>query len=119
MAAGDVTIGRRLTVTTDRDGRHHFEMPIRPGDYVGPVRGYTSGDIPAVLFLKPNARDEDAPPRARSIQHVVSPPHVFTEQPDGSLEIRESISNLTLRGGAETDDGWHGYLDAGHRWRQV
>jgi hypothetical protein len=45
---------------------------------------------------------------------------VFRECPDGSLEIRESISNL-LRGDADghTDDGWHGYLDEGHVWRQV
>ena len=48
--------------------------------------------------------------RHGGIRHVVSPPHVFTEQPDGSLEIRESIL---------ADTGWHGYLDAGHLWRQV
>jgi hypothetical protein len=72
-----------------------------------------------VLFLKPNARDEDAPPRARSIQHVCSPPHSFRECPDGSLEIRPSISNLLRRGGPETDDGWHGWLDEGHVWRQA
>jgi hypothetical protein len=39
------------------------------------------------------------------------PPHVFTEQEDGSLEIRESI----LSGSC----GWHGYLDAGNVWREV
>ena len=91
----------------------------RPGDYFGPTAGYT-GDVPAVFFLKPNARDEDAPPRARSVQHVCSPPHVFRECPDGSLEIRPSISNL-MRGDPDgrTDDGWHGYLDEGHVWRQA
>jgi hypothetical protein len=90
----------------------------RPGDYFGPVKDYT-GDLPAVFFLKPNARDEGVPPRARSVQHVCSPPHTFRECPDGSLEIRPSISNLARRGGPETDDGWHGYLDEGSTWRQV
>jgi hypothetical protein len=91
----------------------------RPGDYFGPTTGYT-GDLPAVFFLKPNARDEGVPPRSRSIQHVCSPPHTFRECPDGSLEIRPSISNL-MRGdtNGRTDDGWHGFLDEGHSWRQV
>ena len=89
----------------------------RPGDYFGPTPDYT--DPPAVFFLKPNARDEGVPPRARSVQHVCSPPHTFRECPDGSLEIRNSISNLTRNGGPETDDGWHGYLDEGHVWRQA
>jgi hypothetical protein len=90
-----------------------------PGDYYGPDVGYT-GDLPAVFFLKPNARDEGVPPHARSVQHVCSPPHTFRECPDGSLEIRASISNL-LRGDTtgQSDDGWHGYLDEGHSWRQV
>lgn len=91
----------------------------RPGDYYGPTADYTGG-VPAVFFLKPNARDESIPPHARSIQHVCSPPHVFRECPDGSLEIRESISSR-LRGDTDghSDDGWHGYLDEGHQWRQV
>ena len=91
----------------------------QPGDYFGPTTEYTDG-IPAVFFLKPNARDEGAPAAARSVQHVVSPPHTFRECPDGSLEIRASISNL-LRGDPDgrTDDGWHGYLDEGNIWRQV
>jgi hypothetical protein len=91
----------------------------KPGDYFGPDGGYTNG-VPAVFFLKPNARDSDAPPAARSVQHVCSPPHVFRECADGSLEIRASISNL-LRGDTtgQSDDGWHGWLDEGHSWRQV
>jgi hypothetical protein len=89
----------------------------KPGDYYGPDTDYTGG-IPAVFFLKPNARDEDAPPGARSVQHVCSPPHVFRERPDGSLEIRNSIGNL-IGGDPATDDGWHGFLDEGHVWRQV
>jgi hypothetical protein len=91
----------------------------QPGDYFGPTVGYT-GDLPAVFFLKPNARDPDARPEARSVQHVCSPPHTFRECPDGSLEIRNSISNL-LRGDPDgrTDDGWHGFLDEGHVWRRA
>jgi hypothetical protein len=91
----------------------------QPGDYFGPTVGYT-GDLPAVFFLKPNARDADAPEGAGSIGHVCSPPHSFRECPDGSLEIRNSISNL-MRGDTDgrTDDGWHGFLDEGHSWRQA
>ncbi len=91
----------------------------RPGDYFGPHVGMT-GDLPAVFYLKPNARDPDAPLRARGVNHVCSPPHTFRECPDGSLEIRPSISNL-LAGDTtgQSDDSWHGYLDEGHIWRQV
>ena len=102
-------IGRRVS---------SFGEVERPGDYFGPVKGYT-GDLEACFFLKPNARDEGIPPRARSVQHICFPPHSYRECPDGSLEIRPSISNLTSRGGPESDDGWHGYLDEGHTWRQV
>jgi len=86
------------------------------GDYFGPTTDYTGG-VPAVFFLKPNARDNGAAPAARSVQHVCSPPHTFTEHPDGSLSIDPSISNL-LRGDltGQSDDGWHGYLRAGNEW---
>lgn len=91
----------------------------RPGDYYGPTTDYTGG-APAVFFLKPNARDGGAVPAARSVQHVCSPPHTFTDHLDGSLSIDPSISNL-LRGDltGQSDDGWHGYLDEGHSWRQL
>ncbi len=96
--------GRRLPLST---------WPTEPGDYMGPIMGYTD-DKPAVFFLKPNARDPSAPPVARSIQHVVSPPHVFRECPDGSLEIRESLGDMHNG----VSDGWHGYLDEDHQWRK-
>ena len=96
--------GKRLPVD-----RGLLTYPENPGDYCGPVMGYT-GDVPAVFFLKPNARDLDAPRAARSVQHVVSPPHRFIEEPDGTLTIRESIGDRTPEG---TSDGWHGYLTAG------
>jgi hypothetical protein len=100
-------IGRRVQSMDDIE---------RPGDYFGPTTAYTGGK-PAVFFLKPNARDDDAPKIARSVQHVTSPPHVFRECPDGSLEIRESISDR--RQGSTASDGWHGYLNQGHEWVQV
>jgi hypothetical protein len=91
-----------------------------PGDYFGPTTDYT-GEIPAVFFLKPNARDPDAPPRARSVQHVCSPPHTFRECPDGSLAIQPSIAAFAGHSPQtpEFSDGWHGFLDEGHSWRKV
>ncbi len=100
--------GTRLPVV---DGK--MTCPTKPGEYCGPVTGYT-GDKPAVFFLKPNARDEDAPPAARSLQHVVSPPHTFTEHEDGTLTIAASISDKAV--GSDESDGWHGYLERGV-WR--
>ena len=103
-------IGRRLPGV---DGK--MMVPTEPGDYCGPIRGYT-GDKPAVFFLKPNARDEGAHKNARGIQHVASPPHTFTEEADGSLTISPSIGDT--RGGGSESDGWHGYLENGI-WRRV
>ena len=94
-------IGRRIPTI---DGK--AVMPEQPGEYCGPVSGYT-GDLLAVFFLLPIARDPGAPPGQRAIHHVCSPPHKFRECPDGSLEIRESIGNPF----------WHGFLDEGHVWR--
>ena len=101
-------IGRRVTSMTEIE---------RAGDYFGPVKGYT-GDLEACFFLKPNARDDGVPARSRSVQHVCFPPHTYRECPDGSLEIRPSISNLLSRDTTgQSDDGWHGWLDEGHVWR--
>jgi hypothetical protein len=112
-------IGRRIPLTSDGKIPDSFYEDLRPGDYCGPVVGYT-GSLPAVFFLKPNGRDPDAPEHARSIQHVTSPPHAFRECPDGSLEIRESIGDRKRGQDPSTPgDGWHGYLDEGHSWRQV
>lgn len=89
----------------------------QPGDYYGPVRETCSGpkgddevkERAAVYFLLPNARDPNAAGPQRSVRKVVSPPHVFRECPDGSLEIRNSIG---------ADPYWHGWLDEGHSWRK-
>lgn len=96
-------------------GKRVQQLPENPGEYFGPVTGYTGGK-PAVFFLKPNARDAGAPSRARIIQHVVSPPHVFTEEADGSLTISASIGDTA--GSSAVSDGWHGYLERGV-WRKV
>ena len=97
------------------DGRRVFHMPENPGEYYGPVMGY-SGNKPAVFFLKPNARDPGAPARARSVHYVVSPPHVFTEETDGTLSITDSIGDHA--GPGSESDGWHGFLTKGV-WRKV
>jgi|ERR1039458_3698043 hypothetical protein len=100
-------IGRRVATVTEIE---------QPGDYCGPVRGYTSEKL-ACFFLKPNARDEGVIPRSRSVQHVCFPPHTYRECDDGSLEIRASIADTA---GADTEsDGWHGFLDEGHVWRKM
>lgn len=105
-AAHAVFPGRRLPVT---DGK--MTMPDDPGDYCGPVIGYT-GDKLAVFFLKPHARDPETPPHGRGVQHVTSPPHTFHEEDDGTLTIRASIGD-TRGDGREGSDGWHGYLIRG------
>lgn len=104
-------IGKRLTVYPDGS----WDMPQNPGEYVGPVDGKDGYQY--VYFLKPNARDDSAPACARSVHCVRIPPHRLRECEDGSLEIRESIG-ATAQGRTESD-GWHGYLDEGHVWRQV
>lgn len=79
------------------------------GDYCGPISGYT-GPQPAIFFLLPGSRAGNAVAGQRAIHHVVTPPHVFRECADGSVEIRESIGAMPY---------WHGYLDEGHIWRGV
>lgn len=101
MTAGDLTPGRRVTSV------HKIELP---GDYCGPIKGYSGPDMDSCFFLLPNAREEGAPAGQRSIHHVNFPPHKYRECADGSLEIRESIGAMPY---------WHGYLDEGHIWREV
>lgn len=104
---------RRIPVPQTQEERDQLLNTLQPGDYCGPITGYTA-DKPAVFYKLPVEFPEDI---ERSdlwgFAHVVSPPHVFTEQPDGSLEIRESI------GHHHYELKWHGYLDAGNIWREV
>ncbi len=76
----------------------------RPGDYSGPVSGYTAGKE-ACFF---------SGPRCGHLGHVTFPPHAYRECPDGSLEIRASIL-IHPHGDCAA---WHGYLDEGHAWRE-
>jgi len=110
MTAGQTWRGRRVTTFAELE---------QPCDYFGITTDYT-GDVPAIFFLKPNARDAGAPAAARSVQHVCSPPHVFEEHDDGTITISPSIGEF-VRGQEHTpdnSDGWHGYLERGI-WRQV
>jgi hypothetical protein len=98
--------GRRVPV---QDGLDPMTACQQAGDYYGPVVGWT-GSKPAVFFLLPIARDIDVHGEARSLHHVQSPPHVFTEEQDGTLTIRESIG-----AGPNGAYYWHGFLTEG-RW---
>ena len=90
------------------DGTDPYLLVKDAGDYCGPVMGY-SGPVPAVFFLLPIAKDKEAPdPGARCLHHVCSPPHVFKEESDGSLTIRESIG-----AGPSGNYYYHGYLNHG------
>jgi hypothetical protein len=101
-------VGRRVATISEIE---------RAGDYYGPVVGESGTDErPTVFFLHPRARDEGAIGGQRSVACVATPPHVFRECPDGSLEIRESIAVYWR---ADTPAVWHGYLDEGHVWRTV
>ncbi len=99
--------GRRIPIPDDKTDP--YVTVTDAGDYCGPDKGEFSDGVPAVWFLLPIARDSDVPDQARYLHHVQSPPHVFTEESDGSLTIRESI------GAGHGNYYWHGYLTEG-RW---
>lgn len=109
MAPRSVTPARRLTdEDVEKAGGVASALDAAgPGSYYGPIEGYT-GDKPAVFMLLPEAE-------RGSIRHVCSPPHVFRELEDGTLEIRASI---LVRDPPDGRPGWHGYLD-GPTWREV
>jgi hypothetical protein len=100
-------IGRRVATV---------EEITEPGDYCGPVRGYT-GTKEACFFLLPIAHDESVPEPAKHLHHVAFSPHTYRECGDGGLEIRASVGALSYVPGAPYI--WHGYLDEGHVWRTV
>lgn len=106
--------GRRVQLDTDPEtGQPTVPWErLEPGDYCGPV--IEPGRPPAVWMLLPNARDEGVPGWERGIRHIESPPHGFTEEPDGTLTVEGSI----LAVGPGGLNGWHGFLERGF-WRQV
>jgi hypothetical protein len=100
--------GRRISVDSITPGRGNFHSALtQPGDYCGPIRGYT-GDNPAVWYLLPITEDVPGHPEAKALHHVESPPHRFVEEPDGTLSIYDSIGC-----GPCGDYYWHGYLKRG------
>lgn len=99
----------------------------QPGDYCGPVMGYT-GDRPAVFYKLPVDDPQIPMSVGITMAHICSPPHTFRECADGSLEIRNSILHTyrywePFGAPHETQHQvtwqWHGYLDEGHEWRTV
>jgi hypothetical protein len=112
-----LTPGRRVASIDDL---------AQPGDYSGPadeVREVEGQLVPAgstgVWFLLPLHEGTsmfDRPTPGSGLHRVTSPPWLFRECPDGSLEIRESIA---CGRGSPDGEYWHGYLDEGHTWRQL
>ena len=111
---GRAGIGER--VSPGRRVRSMGELE-RPGDYFGPVRGWT-GDKEACFYVLPVCG-----PRGSGrfhINHVCFPPHTYRECSDGSLEIRDSILHKAEQPDYQPcKDAFHGYLDEGNTWRQV
>lgn len=101
-------VGRRVDLP---DGANLLDVLTQPGDYCGPLMGYF-GDAAAVFFLLPIANPADPKwggAEGDGVHIVWSPPHKFTENPDGTLTIRQSI------GAGRPPYYWHGFLNAG-RW---
>lgn len=98
--------GRRVFLP---DGKTDPWVVIKEaGDYCGPID--SKDGIRRVFYLLPIARDANVHGEARSLHHSASPPHVFREEPDGTLTIRESIG-----AGPNGNYYWHGFLTEG-RW---
>lgn len=109
MAAGDITIGRRVRTIDE------LELP---GDYF-----YNPGAEPdgaghiSLWFILPTAKSADhwAEPRSphNGRHRIASPIWTIMEHEDGSVSAQPSI------GLGAQPYYWHGYLDEGHRWREV
>ena len=99
--------GRRIYWESRPAGNDLYDILKQPGDYCGPIRGY-SGDKPAVFFMLPITEDVPGHPEARALHHVCSPPHTFTEEENGTLSIRASIG-----AGPGGHYYWHGHLYKG------
>ena|SRR5688572_6830657 len=110
MAVGGVTVGRRV---------ESFDDLELPGDYAVSEVEIDGQAYRQVWFLLPIHEGEtkfDRPTRGSGVHGVREPIWDLRECDDGSLEVRESILC-----GARHPEGayWHGYLDEGHRWREV
>jgi hypothetical protein len=94
-----------------------FDEIEQAGDYCLDQVTRDGVPTPQVWFLLPIHEGDtmyDRPTRGSGLHGISSPPWVFRECADGSLEIRESIAC-----GRREPEGeyWHGYLDEGHEWR--
>lgn len=98
-------IGRRIPAQDGKlpPGFEILDERWLPGDYCGPLLGYT-GSVPCVMYRLPDG----------DFGHVTAPPHTFRECADGSLEIRNSILHQRVDG--DQEHVWHGYLNCGHHW---
>lgn len=120
MAEPIITEGRRVETVDDIE---------RAGDYC--LTGEVGGGR-GVWFLLPthegvdriDPEDEhtipgryDRPTEGSGLHRVSEPPWTFRECDDGSIEIRASI--LCGKREDRPEGYWHGFLDEGHRWRQL
>lgn len=113
-------IGCRIQHVDGQDPYHELTLP---GDYCLVTEPpYTYDGRPTVYFIVPWPTPpwQGDPAEGFSLDHkhlsaCASPPHVFRECPDGSLEIRESI--LVTQRWKTKEWQWHGFLDEGHIWR--
>jgi len=108
--AKKVTIGRRVPT---------FSTMTRPGDYCADTIIDDGKTKRCVWFLLPTHEGVsvyDRPTRGSGLHCVTEPPWTFRDCADGSIEIRASIAC-----GRHDPEGeyWHGFLDEGHRWREV
>lgn len=93
-----------------------FDDLEKAGDYVMSSiedHGQTKRAIWFLLPIHEGATMFDRPTRGSGVHCVYEPPWTFTEQPNGSIEVRASIA--CGRRDAE-GEYWHGYLD-GDVWR--
>lgn len=113
-------MGKGITIGRRRNSIDELELG---GDYfLGGSVIDDQGERPALWFLLPMARDEDVTDhRLRAVHRVTSPPWTFRECEDGSVEVRASIGILPGPSDPEPEGRfvWHGFLDEGHRWREV
>lgn len=85
----------------------------QPGDYFLNPHGDGNEAGRSLWFCLPI----DIPGEMGWCHRITEPPWTFTEQPDGSVEVRASI--LTYEPPEHRVERWHGYLDAGNVWRRI
>jgi hypothetical protein len=107
-----VTVGRRVD---------SIEAITQGGDYwLNPAGGEGARSLwfllPGDELTTETALPDDTTYQRPNMVRIAEPIWTFRECPDGSVEVRASI---LVHGQDGTSERWHGYLDEGHRWRQV